>query len=67
MRGKLRQRREAQGVPKRFNEARALCAGSFARKQGGIYVESSFNEARALCAGSSKRRANARAWQKRLQ
>ena len=37
----------------RFNEARALCAGSSTTPRKSAPTSSSFNEARALCAGSS--------------
>ena len=36
----------------RFNEARALCAGSCFKLNGRPALLGSFNEARALCAGS---------------
>ena len=35
-----------------FNEARALCAGSYIRASAGDGLQRRFNEARALCAGS---------------
>ena len=36
----------------RFNEARALCAGSYDAEWRGKVAAGGFNEARALCAGS---------------
>ena len=52
MRGKFHTGRITATAHDGFNEARALCAGSFqgmARLQAG---DGQFNEARALCAGS---------------
>ena len=53
MRGKLATRlRGIVNTASAFNEARALCAGSWARTAGSKPSTPTFNEARALCAGS---------------
>ena len=41
---------------KRFNEARALCAGSSGCGRWAGSMTNRFNEARALCAGSSPKK-----------
>ena len=54
MRGKSRISANAQRQTARFNEARALCAGSMPSTYSGDKTQYRFNEARALCAGSSQ-------------
>ena len=53
MRGKFLRHQQPDGAITRFNEARALCAGSFGVAAWLPVASPCFNEARALCAGSS--------------
>ena len=55
MRGKLSFRCSRTKLPRSFNEARALCAGSFGGQTTETTLTHRFNEARALCAGSSRK------------
>ena len=52
MRGKFSLLRRQGLVRQRFNEARALCAGSLSSVGLSFVAFERFNEARALCAGS---------------
>ena len=52
MRGKLQRRGRTECLTPCFNEARALCAGSFHDGHSAHSRTARFNEARALCAGS---------------
>ena len=52
MRGKLGARKRKELAVKTFNEARALCAGSYPYGNNCHSHTHPFNEARALCAGS---------------
>ena len=54
-------------IAARFNEARALCAGSSGSTSGAPSSANGFNEARALCAGSFHSRAGAGAHHVPLQ
>ena len=53
MRGKLQFSIADARFTATFNEARALCAGSFGSVRPLAARRHAFNEARALCAGSS--------------
>ena len=52
MRGKLPTGCSRTPPSTSFNEARALCAGSWFKNEKNAVSPPTFNEARALCAGS---------------